>query len=138
RARRFTDAKASFSQLVRDGVRSDDLTAGMGMAALGIPPSNLPDPNAPGRSVVDSVGRAESLAAGKDFAAAGQIYALLSTQYPAYPNLHYAFGRLHLAAHELEEAASEFQKELQNDPKHLGALLDLAALRYRVDSADGI
>jgi tetratricopeptide (TPR) repeat protein len=138
RTRHFTDAKASFSQLVRDGVRSNELTTGMGMAALGILPLNLPDQNAPGRDVVDRVGLAESLAAKKDFASAKQIYSLLATQYPAYPNLHYAFGRFHLAAHELDDAVAEFQKELQNDPKHLGALLDLAAVRYRVDSADGI
>jgi tetratricopeptide (TPR) repeat protein len=138
RSRRFADAKTSFSQLVKDGVRSDELTTGMGMAALGILPANLPDQNAPGRNVVDSVGRAESLAAKKDFAGAKQIYALLVTEYPAYPNLHYAFGRFHLAAHELDDAVAAFQKELENDPKHLGALLDLAAVRYRVDSADGI
>lgn len=138
RTRHFTDAKTSFSQLVRDGVRSDELANGMGMAALGILPSTLPDKNTPGRDVVDRVGLAESLAARKDFASARQIYSLLATQYPAYPNLHFAFGRFHLAAHELDDAVAEFQKELQNDPKHLGALLDLAAVRYRVDSADGI
>jgi tetratricopeptide (TPR) repeat protein len=138
RSRRFTDAKATFSQLVRDGTRSDEVIAGMGMAALGVPPSNLPDKNTSGRDVVDRVGRAESLAAKKNFDEAKQIYALLATEYPNYPNLHFAIGRLHLDAHELDEAVAEFQKELQNDPKHLGALLEIAAVRYRVDSADGI
>ena len=138
RSRRFTDAKATFSQLVRDGIRSDEVVAGMGMAALGVPPSNLPDENTPGRDVVDRAGRAESVAAKKDFAEAKQIYSLLANEYPAYPNLHFAFGRLHLDAHELDEAVAEFQKELQNDPRHLGALLEIAAVRYRVDSADGI
>jgi len=138
RSRRFSDAKATFSQLVRDGIRSDEVVAGMGMAALGVPPSNLPDKDTPGRDVVDRVGRAESVAAKKDFADAKQIYSLLATEYPAYPNLHFAFGRLRLDAHELDEAVAEFQKELQNDPRHLGALLEIAAVRYRVDSADGI
>jgi tetratricopeptide (TPR) repeat protein len=137
RSRRFTDAKATFSQLVRDGIRSDEVVAGMGMAALGVPPSNLPDENTPGRDVVDRAGRAESVAAKKDFAEAKQIYSLLANEYPAYPNLHFAFGRLHLDAHELDEAVAEFQKELQNDPRHLGALLEIAAVRYRVDSSDG-
>jgi len=137
RSRRFTDAKATFSQLVKDGIRSDEVIAGMGMAALGVPPSNLPDKSTSGRDVVDRVGRAESLAAKKDFGEAKQIYALLSTEYPRYPNLHFAFGRLHLDAHELDEAVAEFQKELENDPNHLGALLEIAAVRYRVDSADG-
>jgi predicted Zn-dependent protease len=87
---------------------------------------------------VDRVGRAESLAAKKEFDEAKQIYTLLTTEYPSYPNLHFAFGRLYLEAHELDEAITEFQKELQNDPKHLGALLEIAAVRYRVDSADGV
>jgi tetratricopeptide (TPR) repeat protein len=138
RSRRFTDAKATFSQLVRDGIRSEEVTAGMGMAALGVPPSNLPEKNTPGRDVVDRVGRAQSFAAKKDFAEAKQIFTLLATEYPAYPNLHFAFGRLHLDAHELDEAVAEFQKELLNDPRHLGALLELAAIRYRVDSAEGL
>jgi tetratricopeptide (TPR) repeat protein len=138
RTRHFTDAKTSFSQLVKDGVRSDELVTAMGMAGLGILPSNLPDKNTPGRNVVDRVGVAESLAAKKDFAGAERIYSLLTTEYPAYPNLHYAFGRLHLAAHELNEAVAEYQKELQNDPNHLGALLDIAAARYRLDTPDGI
>jgi tetratricopeptide (TPR) repeat protein len=138
RSRRFTDAKATFSQLVRDGIRSDEVTAGMGMAALGIAPSDLPDKNTPGGDVIDRAGRAQSFAAKKDFAEAKQIYTLLATEYPAYPNLHFAFGRLHLDAHELDEAVAEFQQELQNDPDHLGALLELAAVRYRVDSAEGL
>jgi tetratricopeptide (TPR) repeat protein len=138
RSRRFTDAKATFSQLVRDGTRSDEVIAGMGMAALGVPPSNLPDKNTPGRDVVDRAGRAESLAATKNLGEAKQTYALLATEYARYPNLHFAFGRLYLDAHELDEAVAEFQKELQNDPEHLGAMLEIAAVRYRVDSADGI
>ena len=138
RSRRFTDAKDTFSQLIRDGIRSDEVITGMGMAALGMLPANLPDKNTPGRDVVDRVGRAQSFASKKDFGEAKQIYALLTTEYPTYPNLHFAFGRLHLDAHELDEAVAEFQKELENDPRHLGALLEIAAVRYRVDSAEGI
>jgi tetratricopeptide (TPR) repeat protein len=138
RSRRFSDAKTSFSQLIRDGIRSDEVTTGLGMAALGLPPARLPDKNTPGRDVVDRVGRAESFAALKQVDQAKQIYARLATAYPAYPNLHYAFGRLHLEAHELDDAVAEFQLELRNDSKHLGALLDIAAVRYRVDSSDGI
>jgi tetratricopeptide (TPR) repeat protein len=137
-SRRFGDAKSTFTQLVKDGIRSDEVITGMGIAALGMPPANLPDKNTPGRDVVDRVGRAESLAAKKEFDEAKQIYTLLTTEYPSYPNLHFAFGRLYLEAHELDEAIAEFQKELQNDPKHLGALLEIAAVRYRVDSADGV
>lgn len=124
--------------LVKDGVRSQDVLTALGMAALLVQPQNAPLTGTSGRDVIDRVGHAQLAAILKDFEAAKQIFTLLATEYPSFPNLHYAFGRLYLEAHETDGAVAEFQKELQNDPKHLGALLDIAAVRYRVDSADGI
>jgi tetratricopeptide (TPR) repeat protein len=138
RRRRFADASSTFAQLFKDGLRSEEILTAMGMAALSIPPANLPEKNTPGRYVVERAGLAESLSAKRDFGQAKQIYALLATEYPAYPNLHYAFGRFLLQAHESDEAVQEFQKELENDARHLGALLGIAEIRYRVDSADGV
>jgi tetratricopeptide (TPR) repeat protein len=138
RRRRFADASTTFAQLFKDGLRSEEILTAMGMAALSIPPANLPEKNTPGRDLIERVGLAESVATKRDFGQAKQIYALLATEYPAYPNLHYAFGRLLLQAHESDEAVQEFQKELENDARHLGALLGIAEIRYRVDSADGV
>jgi tetratricopeptide (TPR) repeat protein len=138
RMRRFGDATVTFSQLVTDGVRTDEVTEGLGMAALLIPPVNLPEKGTPGRDVVERAGRAAAFAATKDFEAGKQLFAAVAVEYPAYPNLHYAFGRYLLEMHETDEALQEFQRELQNDPRHVGALLELAGVRYRVDSADGV
>jgi tetratricopeptide (TPR) repeat protein len=138
RMRKFGDASTTLGQLVVDGARTPEVIEALGMAALLIPPASLPQKGAPGRDVVERVGRAVSLASLKDFETGRQIFALLAGEYPAYPNVHYAFGRFLLNMHETDEATSEFARELQNDPAHLGALLELAGIRYRIDSADGV
>jgi tetratricopeptide (TPR) repeat protein len=138
RMRRFGDASATLAQLVKDGTRTAEVTIGLGMAALLIQPASLPGNAAPGRDVVERVGQAVSLGVLKQFEAGKQMFALVAGQYPTYPNLHYAFGRFLLDMHEAEEGAKEFQHELENDPAHLGALLELAGVRYRIDSADGV
>ena len=69
---------------------------------------------------------------------AKQIYRDLANEFPNYPNLHLAYGRLLLDTHDTDAAIVEFQKELQRDPKNLNALLEIAAVRYQVDSQDGL
>jgi len=138
RKRRFGDATNTIMLLVKDGVRSGEVVRALGMAALTIQPQNAPPDGTPGRDVIDRVGQAQLSTILKQFDAARQTFTLVATEYPAFPNLHYAFGRFLLEAHETDEAVAEFQKELHNDPKHLGALLEIAAVRYRVDSADGV
>jgi tetratricopeptide (TPR) repeat protein len=138
RMRKFGDASTTLDQLVVDGVRTPEVIDALGMAALLIQPANLPQKGTPGRDIVERAGRAVSLASVKDFETGKQIFALIAGQYPTYPNLHYAFGRFLLNMHETDQATTEFERELQNDPAHLGALLELAGIRYRVDSADGV
>ena len=138
RMRRFGDASTTLRQLVKDGVRTAEVIDGLGMAALLIQPANLPEKGTPGRDVVQRVGQAVSLAAAKEFEAGKQMLLLVASEYPSYPNVHYVFGRYLLDMHEADEALTEFQRELQNDPRHVGALLELAGVRYRVDSVDGV
>ena len=138
RKRKFGDAMNTITLLLKDGIRSPEVVTSLGMAALTIQPQNAPPVGTAGRDVIDRVGSAELLAVLKDFAAAQETFTLLATEYPTYPNLHFAFGRLYLDAHKTDEAVLEFQKELQQNPKHLGALLEIAAVRYRLDSAEGI
>ena len=138
RKRQFGDAIDALTLLVKDGVRSDEVVTALGMAALRIEPQHVPDENTPGRDVVARVGRAQLLTILKDFSQAKQIFLLLSTEYPTYPELHFAFGRFLLDASETDQAIAEFGKELQQNPHHVSALLEIAAVRYRVDSADGV
>ena len=138
RKRRFGDAASTLMLLVKDGVRSSEVVRALGMAALTIQPQDAPPEGTPGRDVIDRVGQAQVSTILKQFDAAKQTFVLVSIEYPAFPNLHYAFGRCLLEAHETDEAIAEFQKELRNNPSHLGALLEIAAVRYRVDSAGGV
>src|SRR5205823_6708482 len=101
------DAATTLRQLVKDGVQTGELMTALGMAALLIPPADLPAEGAPERDVINRVGKAEALAAQKNFDPAKQAFAPLVNGYPEYPNLHFAFGRLLLEMHETDEAVKE-------------------------------
>jgi tetratricopeptide (TPR) repeat protein len=138
RTRTFSAAKKTLGQLATDGVRSKDLSTALGMAALLVRPQEAPPEGTPGASVVQQAGDAEALLATNDFDGAKQIYNSLTTEYPDYPNLHFAFGMLLLETHEIDAAVAEFRREIQNHPRHVLARLEIAAVRYRLDSADGV
>jgi predicted Zn-dependent protease len=138
RAKKFSAAKETLAQLARDHVSSKELTTAMGQAALLISPQEAPQEGTEGARIVDQAGEAEVLLAAKEFKQAGQIYDSLAQEYPTYPNLHLAFGRFLLNANEIDEAVGEFQKELQRDPNSVSSLLEIAAVRYRIDSPDGL
>ena len=74
----------------------------------------------------------------KDFEQAKKRYAELTSEFPDYPNLHFAFGRLLLETNETDEAVEEFQRELKRDPQNVNSLLEVASVRYLVDSQDGL
>lgn len=134
----FTSAKESFWQLAKDGVRTTELVNALGQTALLIRPQDSPKEGTAGAQVVSQAGEAERLLATKDFDHAKQIYRNLSEQFPDYPNLHFAFGRVLLETHESDEAVEEFLLELKRDPQNVNSLLEIAAVRYRTNSADGV
>lgn len=138
RARKFGDAKETLGQLAKLHVRTKELIAALGMAALLIRPQDAPPEGTPGGTVVERVGEAEALLATKDFEPAEQAYVQLTADFPEYPNLHFAFGRLLLETNESDKAVEEFHKELERDPDNVNSLLEAAAVRYQVDSRDGL
>jgi tetratricopeptide (TPR) repeat protein len=138
RARKYRDSHDTLQQLAKDGVRTKELIIALGQAALLIRPQESPPEGTEGATVMEQTGEAETLLATKEFDRAKQIYALLVTQFPNYPNLHFAYGRLLLETHETDEAIQEFQRELNRDPKNVNSLLEIAAVRYQVDSQDGL
>jgi len=136
RARRYRDAHETLLQLAKDGVRTKELIIALGQAALLISPhESFPEGT---QGVIEGAGQAEAKLGTKDFEGAKQIYGGLTTEYPDYPNLHFAYGRLLLEAHETDEAVKEFQRELERDPKNVNSLLEIAAVRYQMDSQDGL
>jgi predicted Zn-dependent protease len=138
RGRKFHNARDTLAQLVKDGVRTDEVINALGMTALMVSPGEAPTEGTPGAAVMKQVGEAELLVETKDFEASKHAYAELVIQYPEYPNLHLAYGRCLLELHETDNAVAQFQQEIQNSPGHVEARLEIAAVRYRLDSADGI
>ena len=138
RARKFGDAKETLDQLAKLGVRSKELTTALGLAALLITPKDAPPEGAPGVRVIDRTGEAEALLAAKNYEQAKQAYVQLTDEYPAYPYLHFAFGRLLLETNETDAAVEQFQLELKRDPQNVSSLLEIAAVRYQVDSQEAL
>ncbi len=138
RARRFGDAQETLQQLAKEQVRTKELITALGQAALLISPQESPAESTEAASVTERAGEAEALSATKEFDSAKQIFTGLTSQFPAYPNLHFAYGRLLLEAHETDQAIEEFHRELNRDPKHVNSMLEIASVRYLVDSQEGL
>jgi tetratricopeptide (TPR) repeat protein len=133
RAKKFGDAKETLGHLAVDGVRTRELTTGLGLAALLLTPRESPPEGTPGADVVERAGEAEVLLDSNEFDHAKQKYAQLTSEFPDYPNLHFAFGRLLLETHDTDEALAEFQRELQRDPKNVNSILEIAAVLRMTD-----
>jgi predicted Zn-dependent protease len=138
RARRFGDAQETLRQLVKEQVRTKELILALGQASLLISPREPPLENTEAASLIERAGDAEALAATKEFDRAKRIYTQLTGQFPDYPNLHFAYGRMLLQAHEADQAIEEFHRELKREPNHVNSMLEIASVRYQVDSQDGL
>jgi tetratricopeptide (TPR) repeat protein len=138
RARKFGDAKGTLDQLAKRRVTTTELITALGLAVLLVRPQDAPLGGMPGATVIERAGEAEALLAARDFEQAKKRYAELTSDFPDYPNLHFAFGRLLLEMNETDEAVEEFRLELKRDPTNVNSMLEVAAVRYHVDSQDGL
>lgn len=138
RAGRYGDARETLADLVKQGVKTKEVMMGLGRAVLLVGQKEEPQEGSEGAKVIGTVGEAEALLEVQDFALARQKYGEVAGAFPDFPNLHFAYGRFLLAVHEQEEGVKEFQKELKNNPGHVRSLLEIASVRYRTDSADGV
>jgi predicted Zn-dependent protease len=138
RARKFGDARETLGQLAKDRVRTKELITALGLAVLLVKPQDAPREGTPGATVIERAGEAEALLQAKDFEQAKKRYAELTSEFPDYPNLHFAFGRLLLETNETDQAVEEFQRELKRDPQNVNSMLEIASVRYQVDSQDGL
>ncbi len=134
----FESAIATLRLLAREGARGDEVNLAWGMAMLRMAPQQLPAEGSPERSVVLRVGNAQALAADRQFDAARAAYQSVIDSAPGFRGIHYAFGRFLLDAHDVDSAIHEFKQEIANDPTNVMARLQIAAARYRTDSAAGL
>lgn len=138
RAGKYVSALAPLRALCETRVRSNELVQTLGLTVFGLTPKAAPPEGTPGHQVIFGAGHAECLAAGKHTGQAREEYQSLLSEYPDYPDLHYAYGRFLLEMHDTDGAVKQFKEELKNNPEQVNAMLEIAAVRYRVDSARGL
>lgn len=138
RAGRYERALETLKPLVSVGVEDESLERALGMGVLLMRPNDAPAEGSPARAIVQRAGRAERLHLAKEFTAAKREYAALVRDAPAFPNVHYAYGRFLLATEDPNSGIQEFLTELEAHPDHVRARVQVAAARYRLDSAAGL
>jgi|HubBroStandDraft_6_1064221.scaffolds.fasta_scaffold03543_5 tetratricopeptide (TPR) repeat protein len=138
RKSRFEAAQNELNHICADNVEDESVAQALGMAALHISGKSSPLEGSPGASVIAGVGHAECLSAQKKFDVARQSFEELTKNYPEYPNLHFAYGKFLVEVDDTGAAVEEFKREIQNDPDHVFARLEIAAVKYKVDSEAGL
>jgi predicted Zn-dependent protease len=138
RAGRFERALETWQPLVRSGVEDENLEQAIGMSVLLIRPKDAQREGSSTNAIIMSAGRAERRHMAREFEDAKREYAALVQEAPAFPNVHYAYGRFLLATEDLDSGIQEFVKEIEAHPDHVRARVQIAAARYRLDSAAGL
>ena len=134
---KFEGAQRALDSLCIAGLDNSELLSELGMTAVRIRDRSAPTA-APATAVISGVGHAQCLAARKEFDKAKREYAELCRNYPDFQNLHYAYGRFLLDAHEVPSGIAELETEIELDPNDSYARLEIAAAKYKVDSAGGL
>jgi predicted Zn-dependent protease len=138
RGRRYERALEILQPLVAAGVDEENLHFGLGLCVLLMRPKDAPVEASKDREIVLRAGRAERHHLAKEFEAASVGYSTLVQEAPTFPNVHYAYGRFLVATGDLDGGVAQFREEINNNPNHVRARMQIAAARYRVDSAAGI
>ncbi len=134
----FQKAKDALYSLCLGGSQTEELTQTLGMVALRMRDKNPPATGSPAAETVARVGRAECLAGQKKFDEARPLYSAVTRDYPGYPNIHYAYGMFLLEAGDTVAGIEELKREITNNPNDVIARLQIAAARYKTDSAAGL
>ena len=134
RAAKFEDAQKTLDRLCSRDIEEPQIVQQLGMTALRQPGKDALIPGSTGAEIVSAVGYAECAAAQHKFDDARQSYAELVKRYPQYPNIHYAYGRFLINLNDTEGAVDQFKEEIKNQPDHVFARLEIAAVDYHVDS----
>lgn len=128
----FETAQRIFTGLSRDGLNSQDLIIGLGLAVLRI--TALPkqiDINNHDYDLIRRAGVAQHYFAQLNVADARVEYERLVADYPKTPNLQYAYGRFLIDTRDDEAGLAAFRREIENSPKHALARLQIAYVKIR-------
>ena len=125
----FDRARRQYKRLVRRGIHDPALIAGLGLNALQRPmlPREVPVGQ---HGVVAAAGQtAYTWTTADDPKTAAAFRALLDA-YPTAPGVHYFFATYLLSSHR-DQALAELQRELDENPGHVGARATMALLLLR-------
>ena len=134
-AAEFERAHETLDELSAEGVDTEDLDVAQGLAALRMRPGELAQGASPQRAIVIAAGRAEGLAARKQFAEAQRAFESLVADHPTTRNVHYALGRYFVRTEQPAPAAAAFEREIAVSPDHVPARLGIAAIVLQDDPA---
>lgn len=138
RAAKFEAAQQTLSKLCSRDVMDVHVDEQLGLTVLRVPGKDTLVPGSTGSQVVFAVGHAECVNVQKKFDQANREYKEIVQRYPQYPNIHYAYGRFLIDLNDTAGAIAQFKQEIKNQPNHVFARLQIAAVDYHIDSKDGL
>lgn len=127
RVREFETALGLLSAFAVEHRKSDSVLDAMGMAILR-KAQPLQSLSAEERSMIREFGRAVFLEGEQKLDEAGRLYEELEVRHRGKRNVAYAYAVDLSLRHQYEQAEKYFKKELERDPNHAAALLQLANL----------
>ncbi len=124
RVKRFEAAQTLLNGFAVEHRESDSILDGLGMAVLRIagPIESLTSEE---REMIRQFGKAAFLAGERKMSESRKLYDELEARYQGRPNVAYAYGMLLLKQRESQRAVTYFQKELERNPKHVPAMLQI-------------
>ena len=124
RMEQYEQALETLGEFAHEGNDNPRVIEAMGIATLRM--AMLPVETPPDRrEMVLMAGRASYMMATRNTAAAEKAFEALVARYPETPNVHYAFG-IFLSQEQPDRALKEFHRELELQPGHAAALMQLA------------
>jgi len=124
RSEQFERALETLGEFAAEGNDNPRIIEAMGLATLRMPllPNEAPPQR---REMLLMAGRASYLMATRNTAAAEAAFKALATRHPETPNVHYAYG-VYLLQEQPDKAIDEFKRELELQPGHASALMQIA------------
>jgi tetratricopeptide (TPR) repeat protein len=129
RASDFTSAVEQLRPLVATGDNSPPVMQALGVAALTLP-FIPPDVPAGQRPLVDLAGRATWNMYAHHAQEAGALFDQLGSDFPKEPGVHYLRG-VYFVERDSKKALAEFRKELELNPKHVMARVQIAVINLK-------
>ena len=124
----FERAQEVLGSLAADGVEDEALLVALGRSVLRVGGVESPADRQVRRMLL-AAGRAEHLAARKQFDEAEREYGRLTGEFSDVRNVHYALGRYFAATAQPDKAVAAYERELARFADHVPALIGIAAIK---------